>query len=520
MRLGCHRRRPAGLGVARPHPPGGEEEAAESARSPARRRQGTASLRAAMRSGMSGMRSTAQAPGVKAGLRARIFLLAAMTRQPYSHLEVIPVRIESHGIEPIPAAERHGRSSSLFTLWFAANLGIPPWFLGVLLYSFGLGLWASLATVVVANLIGAALVAAASSMGPGSGLPQLALSRSGFGRIGVYVPAALNWLSCLGWFAVNSVLGGELLASLIGVPSAAGIVLIGVVQIAIAVFGHDVVHFVERWVAVLLALTFAYFTWRSVVLGAGAPALQQGAFHWAPFALGVAMIASYVFSWAPYASDYSRYLPASAGRRGAFGWTFLGNLLACAWVEVLGVLLAAHFRVYDAVPLLRAASGGLAVFVFAAGIFGTLTADLLNIYTGATSLLALGIRAPRALAAVIVGVLGTALALLGMRGFSGDYESFLLLLSYWIAPWLGVLFMQRAAARAPRALEAGFWAFLIGLVLSVPFMSQSLFTGPAARAMGGADVAYYVGGIAAAVIYLLLRPRSPAVREPAGLGPA
>ncbi len=423
------------------------------------------------------------------------------------------MRIESRGIEPVPAAERHGKSSSLFTLWFAANLGIPPWFLGVLLYSFGLGLGWSLLTVLLGNLIGAALVGFASAMGPGSGLPQLAQSRAGFGSLGVFLPAALNWLSCLGWFAVNSLLGGQLLASLLHLPEAGGIVLIGLLQVAIAAIGHDMVHTVERWVSILLAVTFAFFTWRAASIGLGAA--SHGGFSWAPFALGIAMIASYVFSWAPYASDYSRYLPERTRKGPVFAWTFLGSLVSCLWVEVVGVAFAAHFRLFDAVPLLRAAAGGLAFFVFAAGILGTLTANLLNIYTGATSLLALGIRMPRAVAAVLVGVLGTALALLGMHGFSGDYESFLLLLSYWIAPWLGVVLSERAMATAPGLIEAGFWAFLIGFVASVPFMSQSLFTGPAAKAMGGADIAYYVGGLVAAILYLLLRRGSRAAREPA-----
>ena len=85
--------------------------------------------------------------------------LSKLTRQVYSLREVIVVKIETRGIEPIPASERHGRSSSLFTLWFAANLGVPPWFLGVLLYSFGLGLGWSLFTVLLGNLVGSALVA-------------------------------------------------------------------------------------------------------------------------------------------------------------------------------------------------------------------------------------------------------------------------------------------------------------------------------------------------------------------------
>jgi len=423
------------------------------------------------------------------------------------------VQVEGRGIEAIPAAERHGRSSSLFTLWFAANLGVPPWFTGVLALTLGLSVPWALLGVLVGNLIGAVLVGLASAMGPRSGLPQLMLSRDSFGRRGVYLPAVLNWLSCLGWFAVNSVLGGELTASLLHIPAVFGLCVIAAVQIVIAVFGYDMVHRAERWVSVLLLLTFAFFTVRAAI--AGAPIRLTSTFSGAGFALTVAMTASYLFSWAPYASDYSRYLPSGTSPAGVFGWTFLGGFLSCLWVEVLGVLLAARFHLFAAVPLLQAAAGGLGVFVFAAGILGTLTANLLNIYTGATSLLALDVRVPRWLAAVTVGVLGTVLAAFGMRGFSGDYEAFLLLLSYWVAPWLGVMLAQGGGGSSERSVERGMWAFLIGFLASVPFMSQSLFTGPAARAMGGADLAYYVGGLAAAIAFLLLRRAVPGRPGPA-----
>ncbi|EQD76354.1 permease for cytosine/purines uracil thiamine allantoin, partial [mine drainage metagenome] len=184
-----------------------------------------------------------------------------------------------------------------------------------------------------------------------------------------------------------------------------------------------------------------------------------------------------------------------------------------AWVEILGVLLAARFHVESAVPLLRAASGGLMLFVFAAGILGTVTANVLNIYTGATSLLTLDVRLSRGVATIIVGLLGAVLAYLGERGFSGYYENFLLLLSYWVAPWLGVILVASARGERKqekeRAVSPGIYAFLIGLLASIPFMSQSLYEGPVARALGGADLAYYVGFFVAAIVYAVsLRPVS------------
>jgi nucleobase:cation symporter-1, NCS1 family len=49
---------------------------------------------------------------------------------------------------------------------------------------------------------------------------------------------------------------------------------------------------------------------------------------------------SYIASWGPYASDYSRYLPPESSLRAALGWTFLGSVLASLWLELLGTVVA------------------------------------------------------------------------------------------------------------------------------------------------------------------------------------
>jgi nucleobase:cation symporter-1, NCS1 family len=46
----------------------------------------------------------------------------------------------------------------------------------------------------------------------------------------------------------------------------------------------------------------------------------------------------------------------------------------------------------------------------------------------------------------------------------------------------------------------------------VPFMNTSLFVGPAAKALDGADLAFYVGFIVTGVLYIALRK---ATRRPA-----
>lgn len=411
----------------------------------------------------------------------------------------VAVAIELRGIEAVPASERHGRPQQLFTLWFAANLGFPAWYIGVLAVLLGLGQPDGILAVGVGTVIGAALVAGAAALGPETGVGSLPLSGRVFGRLGVRVPAFLNTVSCLGWFAVNTVLGTEALAQLTGLGLIGSLMAMTALQVGLAIFGYDMIHRVERIASVLLLLLFGYMAVRTLqapVLGAAPP------WHHIPMAiLTVAISASYLFSWGPYAADYSRYLPADTSRAAVFWWAFLGSWVSTCGVMVLGVLMAVRFHVANPMGELAAATGRLAPLAYLAVIVGTVTANVLNIYTGATSALTLGVRLDRARAAVVIGLLGGLLTWGGLYGFSGQYENFLLLLSYWVSPWLAVLFWDATRLqRTERDYGIGLWAFAAGVVASIPFMSQTLWTGWVAQAWGGADVAYYVGFIVALTI--------------------
>jgi nucleobase:cation symporter-1, NCS1 family len=50
----------------------------------------------------------------------------------------------------------------------------------------------------------------------------------------------------------------------------------------------------------------------------------------------------------------------------------------------------------------------------------------------------------------------------------------------------------------------GLSAYFIGFAVMIPFFSTSLYRGPVARAMGGADLAMLVGLPTAALVYVLM----------------
>src|ERR687885_1412686 len=100
------------------------------------------------------------------------------------------LRVEEHGIEPIPRAERHGTSRELAFLWAGAFVNYASLLTASLLTSFfGLGVWDGLAATVLGTVAGAVVLGLLSHTGPRSGLPQIAFTRGIFGTAGMRVGA-------------------------------------------------------------------------------------------------------------------------------------------------------------------------------------------------------------------------------------------------------------------------------------------------------------------------------------------
>ena len=430
--------------------------------------------------------------------------------------------LEPYSIEYVPLAERHGRSRDLLWLWMAANLTIADYALGFLPVSLGLPLAPTLIALGAGNLLGGTLLALCAAMGPRAGYPQMFIGRSAFGRIGGYGPALLNWVSTAGWFTVNTILGAFAMQVLAPqLPFALAAFALVAVQVLLVVYGHNLIHAFERVMAGLLGVLFLAST--LLVLGHGGqlaawhPVVARG--RLLPL-VGIVLAAafSYIASWGPYASDYSRYLP-QATPTAALAWpVFLGASIASFWLEVLGALIAILAPGQtNAVAALSHVLGAFGPIAVSSVILGAIAANALNLYSNTLSARVLDVRWPRPALAVVGGVLGLALALPGAGNFNGFYSDFLLLLDYWITPWLAVLLLDfywrstrqpGAFGDAPSWNASGILAYLVGLAASVPFMASTLFTGPLAGLFGGADLSYFVGFAVAGAVYLGLTSRT------------
>lgn len=415
---------------------------------------------------------------------------------------------DSMGIEPIAKDKRRGSPRQQFTLWWSANLGMPPFLVGVLGPVLGLNLTQTVWAVVIGNVIASLLLGLTAAAGVGYGLAQMPLSRALFGHKGNYLPAGMNAISSLGWYIVNTAIGGTALAALLHMNIGLAFVVMIIAQGSIVYLGHHMIHRFEHWMAYVQGALFIALTIGAIMNWGAIKATAGG--NYGAFLLLLAAVASYSFSWSTYVSDYTRYLPDNTSRPHVFWLTFWGSWLSCVWVEVVGgVAGSIGLGNLSAIGIVQHLMGKFASLAELAIVLGTMTANALNSYTSTMSFLTLDLPSLRPYVGATIAIVGGLVAWFSSSHLLMFYENFLLLISYWIAPWIGITLVgawlgelsTKAAMMAPSVRWSALTAFIVGLVVIIPFMDTTLFEGPISKMMEGGDISYYLGLIVASVIF-------------------
>ena len=364
-------------------------------------------------------------------------------------------QIERRGVEAVPAAERHGRPRDLAFLWAGAFVNYASLFTASLLTTYyGLGVWDGLAATVIGTVAAALILGLLSNTGPRSGLPQIIFTRSIFGLRGSYAGAALTLFLAVGWFAVDCVIAAQAGAQLVGGGGRAltfGLVLvIAIVSVAVAVYGHQTITVLERYGAIAFAaLSAALFVFLAPQFHWGQGPSIAGTDYPGAFVLGAMTCFALVASWFPFASDYSRYLPASSPARSVSFWPAAGVVLPMVLLGIFGLLLptidtglAAQQGVLAVVSAHAPQWVAAPFFVFV--VLGEIWANYLDVYTAGLVLLAIGVKLQRWQSALGCGILGSALAAYAVlvSDFHIAYEDFLILTYLWAPAWAAVVLLS------------------------------------------------------------------------------
>lgn len=455
--------------------------------------------------------------------------------------------IETHGADFIPASERHGRPRELFWVWMSANVIYLYFVIGGVLMLLGLSLWEALLITVLGNLWWAVVGLLAIS-GPASGTPSVAVMRAMFGVRGSRVfGAGLGVAIGIFYEIINiafATLAALALVAQFGIALPAGaewavLVVVAGLSFVIGVYGHATILKLAPYFSAALAVVFIVLA--VFVFGAAdfsyEPVPLAPAEHWAMLLLGFAIVASSPLSWGTGA-DYSRYLPTDVSKRAVAWWTALGGFVPAIVIGTLGVVAGTAIDMTDPQLTIAEIVPGWFTPVFLAMIvLSSITNNVLVAYSTGLYAQGLGFRVSRAATVVITGAVATAAAgwfVFIAPSFLDTLNASLELAVTVLGPLVAVyavdilLRRNRYDGRAltderrgsPFWYHAGaFWpgviAMLVATTVAALSANTTLYVGPIAVALGGADLSAIVGPLVAGGLYAVLWLTMPPYRDPA-----
>jgi nucleobase:cation symporter-1, NCS1 family len=449
------------------------------------------------------------------------------------------VRLDTHGIAPVPAADRDSTPLQQFWIWGGANIAPINWILGALGIILGLSLIETLLVLVIGNLIGCAIFGAFCVMGSRTGVNQMTLSRAAFGRRGAYLPATAQMLMTMGWLGVNTWVVLDLVLGLLGhfgidhpgtgTKYAVGFVILAV-QAVIAIVGFYWIQAFEKWtvpVAAAVMLLMSILAWSKVNIVWGHSTAHGGDKWTAITQLTTAIGVGWGITWLSWSSDYTRFIKPGTSEKKVFWSTYLGIFIPTVWLGFLGASIASAGTQADPAAFVAAAFGSVSILVLFLVIHGPIATNILNIYSATLAALSLDIKLARWKVAAFVSAVGavTLIAFIQSDNFAHDFDNWLASVVVWIAAWGGVMLVDFYVVRGgkidveglyddPRNARYGDinWAAIIATLAGLvagwawEFGLVSAFQGPLAKATNNTDLSWLTALVVSGGLYYALRP--------------
>jgi NCS1 family nucleobase:cation symporter-1 len=393
---------------------------------------------------------------------------------------------------------------------------------------FGLGIVSGSLALILGTMIGTIFMALHAAQGPQLGVPQMVQTRGQFGSVGAIVVVLAVILMYMGFIASNMVLGGQAIHSAAtGISIDTGVVVLAVVSLIAAVYGYDLIHEYSKFVTYITgASLLIVFLMLLFVVGLPKNFLGTGAYTLPNFIGAMSLAALWTLSYAPYVSDYTRYMPENTGVVPSFWATYLGTGLGSIFPEILGAMIGIIVGNGDVVAGFTHAAGFLAIPIVVIFTIALASATAVNIYCGVLAILTfvqtfaanwMPGKTARIVVSFLLFALGLVIGIVGQANFLSNYMNFLYILLYVLVPWTSINLVDYYLVRhgsydVPSFVKSdgGIYGrfqwpaiacYVFGFIIEIPFMSQTLYTGPLAKMMGGADISWIVCLVVVSPLY-------------------
>ncbi len=454
---------------------------------------------------------------------------------------------DEHALDPVPEGARESTAMQQFWIWAGANIAPINWVLGALGIVLGLGLADTVLVLVLGNLVGMAVFGFFVLMGQRTGVSQMVLTRSAFGRRGAYLPAIIQGITSAGWCAINTWIVLDLVVALLGELGMSGgtgvkiaiVLVVMALQTWIAANGFRWISAFERYtvpvtLVVLLAMSVVAWTKLDVDWGYAGAGLEGKDRLSAMSTVMTAIGIGWGITWLAYASDYSRFVSPSVPKRKLYVASVLGQFIPVVWLGVLGASVATIGKQADPGELIVTVFGALAIPVLLLVIHGPIATNILNIYSCALCALTVDLKVSRRNMAYLVGAFASVftIVLIFQESFAHALDGWLASLVVWVAPWASIMAVHYYLVRrqqvdidalydAPGRSRLGDirWdamiSFLVGIFATwfFEFGIPTALQGPGAKMLGNVDISWLAGGLTAGVLYAVLARRSASARS-------
>ena len=382
------------------------------------------------------------------------------------------MKLELNDINFIGESERRGKASDLFWTWAGANVSLLALSYGAFFLGFGISFWQATIAAVIGTAGSFAVVGISSLAGKRSNAPTMTLSRAAFGVKGNLLPGLLSYFVVVGWETVLVSLAtlatGTVLERATSIDRdislAIGFLIAASLTIFGGVLGHAVIMKLQRLITgITVAATLTYIVltldeinWDSVfAIKAGSAAGLIGAIIFAITGIGL--------GWVNCAADYSRYLPRSTSSKSVFGWTVLGASIVPIALVIYGSALSGSSKelsdsiAMDPIGALTQLLPTWFLIPFALfAILGLVGGAILNLYSSGLTLISIGVKVKRPVAAGIDGTImffGTIYIVWFATDFFAPFQGFLITLGVPVAVW-SAIFVADVVLRKRDYVEA------------------------------------------------------------------
>jgi len=210
----------------------------------------------------------------------------------------------------------------------------------------------------------------------------------------------------------------------------------------------------------------------------------------------------------------------------------LGSFLAFAFGAVVALAAPVGMDTMDGVKVTTGALGTTMLVLF---VLSVISHNALNLYGAVLSIITsvqtfrarwIPTAQARVFLSVVILVGASIVAIALSADFVSHFVDLVVALLVVLVPWTAINLIDFYIVHKGvydlesifrfdggiygRYNRAAIAAYILGIVVQIPFMATSLYTGPVAAHLGGADLSWLAGLIVTGPIYLLLVRRSPA----------